>query len=72
MINFLTTVIGLLTIIYASFLIYVKPNFASTDYLVLVVTGMFLIWFKDSSAKDVIERLLNTKINSKQNENLQK
>ena len=64
MINLLTTIIGLCTIIYSSVLIWVKPTFTSIDYLILAVTGMFLIWFKDDSAKSVIERILSSKFNS--------
>jgi len=60
-INFITTLLGLLLIPYAAFLLYELERFGSTDFMILCVTAFFMIWFKDSSAKEVIEKILNYK-----------
>jgi len=61
LINFITTILGLLLIPYAAFLVYKLERFGSADFITMCVTGMFLIWFKDSSAKEVIEKILDFK-----------
>lgn len=60
-VNFITTLLGLLLIPYAAFLLYKLDRFGSTDFMILCVTAFFMIWFKDSSAKEVIEKILNYK-----------
>jgi hypothetical protein len=61
LVNTLTTIMGLALIPYASWLLYVLERFGSVDFIIVSVTGMFLVWFKDSSAKEVIEKILNYK-----------
>lgn len=60
-VNTITTLLGLLLIPYAAFLLYSLERFGSTDFMILCVTAFFMIWFKDSSAKEVIEKVLNYK-----------
>jgi hypothetical protein len=60
-VNALTTIMGLLLIPYAAWLLYKIERFTSIDFIIVSITGMFLIWFKDSSAKEVIEKILNYK-----------
>ncbi len=67
MINFLTNIIGFATILYAPILVWYKPNFSAFDYLLITLTGMFLIMFKGDSAKLVILQIINT-ITNQQNQ----
>lgn len=60
-VNTITTLLGLLLIPYAAFLLYSLERFNSMDFMILCVTAFFMIWFKDSSAKEVIEKILNYK-----------
>lgn len=66
-VNFITTILGLLLIPYAAFLVYKLERFGSTDFMIMCVTGFFLIWFKDSSAKEVIEKILDYKFSKHDN-----
>lgn len=64
-VNFLTTLLGLALIPYAAFLIYKLERFGSMDFSIVSTMGLFLIWFKDTSAKEVIEKILNYKFSEK-------
>jgi hypothetical protein len=67
-VNIITTILGLLLIPYAAFLIYSVERFTAMDFLILSVAGFFLIWFKDSSARDFMEKVLKTRGDSFNNE----
>lgn len=60
-VNNTTTFMGMALIPYASYLLLKLERFGSMDFCVVCVVGLFLIWFKDTSAKEVIEKILNYK-----------
>ena len=61
MVDKITTFLGILLIPYSAFLLYKLDKFGAMDFMVVAITGMFLIWFKGDSAKDVIGHILNSK-----------
>ena len=62
-VNNITTAFGMTTMVLGAYLLLEKPTFSSTDYLIVTITGMFMIWFKGDSAKSVIEHILGSKFN---------
>ena len=50
---------GLLLIPYSAYLIYSKESFQAWDFLLMSFAAMILIWFKDSAARELIDKIID-------------